>query len=106
MEAEAVQQWHDLEALSAAWAEQWDRAVARLRRCWEEIDTVLAAYNDLLSAGPAPEEVYVRLTRAQREALDLPGAEEAVAWLEDHWPPPGDRLESLFALLELGLTGL
>jgi hypothetical protein len=48
--------------------------------------------------------VAVRLTRAQREALDLPAAAEAMAWLERNWPAPGEKVEAVFALWELGLS--
>jgi hypothetical protein len=105
LEDEAVRQWHEVEAVCAAWEKEWDGKIERLRTCLAEIDTLLKGYDGLLTAGAAEEEVYVRLTRGQREGLDLHGAEEVVAWLEQAWPPPGDRLECLFALWELGLTG-
>jgi hypothetical protein len=60
------------------------------------------SYGPLL-ADPVPEEVSVRLTRAEREALDQWGAEESVVWLEQHWPAPSERVEAIFALWELGL---
>jgi hypothetical protein len=55
-------------------------------------------------ADSAPEELSARLTRGQREALDLQDAEEAVAWLRRNWPMPSDNVEALFALWEMGLT--
>jgi hypothetical protein len=104
LEDEAVRQWQEQENAAAAWEEAWGREAQRLRRFLAEIDLLLRAYDGPLSAEPAPEEVCVRLTRVRREALDLAGAAEAIAWLERHWPPPGDRRECLFALWELGLA--
>ena len=65
---------------------------------------LLRAYDSLLAATSAPDEVTVRLTRAQREALDLRAAEGAAAWLRENWPAPGDRVEAVLALRELGLA--
>jgi hypothetical protein len=102
LEAEAVRQWRDLEAACAAWDAEWEEAVDQLREYLAATAVVLRPYDRLLAPEPV-EEIYVRLTRAQREALDLSGAEEALGWLEPNWPSPGDRLEGLFALWELGL---
>jgi hypothetical protein len=104
LEDEAMRQWQEQENTASAWEEAWGCEAQRLRRFLEEIDLLLRSYDGPLAAEPAPEEVCVRLTRVRREALDLEGAAEAVAWLERHWPPPGDRGESLFALGELGLA--
>jgi serine/threonine protein kinase len=104
VEAEAVRQWRSLQSACADWDENWHLAVDRLRRYLAEVTKVLQAYDELLSPEPA-EEIYVRLTRLQRQALELHGAAEALAWLEQHWPTPGDRLEGLFALWELGSPG-
>jgi hypothetical protein len=104
LEAESVRQWRDLQSTCTDWDENWRQVVDRLRQYLTEVTKVLQAYDDLLSPEPA-EEINVRLTRLQRQALDLQGVEEALAWLEQHWPTPGDRLEGLFALWELGLPG-
>jgi hypothetical protein len=45
----------------------------------------------------------VSLTRGQREAIDLKGAQEATGWLRRNWPAPGAQVEALFALWELGV---
>ena len=68
------------------------------------VNALLRPYDPLRSARAAPEEVSARLTRAQREALGLQAAEEAITWLQGSWPPPGDTVEALFALWELGLA--
>jgi hypothetical protein len=99
LEAEAVRQWNDLHAASTAWEEGWNEVVENLRQYLAEIATLLRPYDALLTLD-GPEEVYVRLTRAQREALDRHAPEDAIAWLEENWPPPGDKLEGLFALWE------
>jgi hypothetical protein len=104
LEADALRQWQALAAAGAAWDEEWTGATGRLRNWLTAIDAVLQAYDALLSTDPPSEEVQVRLTRTRRETLDQREAAEAVAWLEQYWPSPGDRLESLFALWELGLS--
>jgi hypothetical protein len=103
LEAEALRQWRNLGTVYTAWQEGYEKAVGRLRDFVAGAQEVLDAYDKLLSANPPPEEVQVRLTREGREGLDLKSAEEAAAWLEQHWPGCGDRLEGLFALWELGL---
>jgi hypothetical protein len=50
------------------------------------------------------DEVMVRLTRSQREALDLQAVEETAGWVGENWPAPGERVETVFALGELGVT--
>jgi hypothetical protein len=104
LEAEALRQRRELEASFDAWDQGWARAVSHLRSSLAKINTLLQPYDPLLSANPAPEEVSARLTRVQREALDLKGAEEAIAWLERNWPAPSEKVEATFALWELGLT--
>src|SRR5262249_33055205 len=103
LEADALGQRQELEAASDAWDQAWSRAAHRLHTWLTRLDAILDNYAALLSAEPVPEEVSVRLTRAQREALDLGGAEEAVAWLHRSWPPPSEAVEALFALWDWGL---
>jgi hypothetical protein len=105
LEADALRQRQNLEAGDEAWDQTCSGAVDRLGAWLTRIDTLLDNYGALLSAEAAPEEVSVRLTRAQREALDPGGAEEAVTWLGRNWPAPGERAEAVFALWELGLEG-
>jgi hypothetical protein len=104
LEADALQQWQELADTARAWDAQWTRMSNRLHEWMKSIEETLSLYDRLLSVQPPAEEVQARLPRSRREALPLCGAEEAVAWLECNWPPPGDRLESLFALWELGLS--
>jgi hypothetical protein len=103
LEAAALRQRHDLQASDERWDRSWSGAVERLRDWLREVDALLEQYGALLSARDAAEEVSVRLTRAQREALDPGGAEEAVAWLEGSWPAPSETVEAVFALWELGM---
>jgi serine/threonine protein kinase len=104
LEAEALRQRQELEASFDEWDQGWARAVSHLRGCLAKINTLLQPYDPLLMANPAPDEVSARLTRVQREALDLRDAEEAITWLQRSWPAPSEMVESLFALWELGLT--
>jgi hypothetical protein len=106
LETEALQQRHVLEGQSALWDQCWSWAEDRLGRWLETVHAVLANYEPLLSANGGPDEVNARLTRAQREALDVRGAEEAVSWLQTNWPAPSERIEAVFALWELGLGAL
>jgi serine/threonine protein kinase len=105
LEAEALRQRQNLEAGYRAWDQAWSRSVNRLSQWLTEVDTLLEKYQPLLSVDAVPEEVSVRLTRAQRELLDLSGAEEAVVWLQRNWPPPGETVEAVFALWGLGSDG-
>jgi hypothetical protein len=102
LEEDALGQKRRLEASCASWEEEWAGALDRLRRGLEQIGEVLQPYRPLLAGFSSPEEVTVRLGRAQREALELPGVEEALGWLRDNWPTPGDKVEAVFALWELG----
>jgi hypothetical protein len=102
LEGDALRQRQELEAGDEEWDQLWGQAARRLRGWLTRIDTLMASYGPLL-AKEVPEEVSVRLTRAEREALDLGSAEEAVVWLEEHWPAPSERVEAIFALWELGL---
>jgi hypothetical protein len=104
LEADALRQRQDLEAAYHVWDGEWSQAHERLGGWLAKVGGLLKDYEPLLAADPAPEEVSARLSRAQREALDLAGAEEAVAWLQRHWPAPGEKVEALFALWELGLA--
>jgi hypothetical protein len=104
LEAEALRQRRELEAASDKWDQNWSEAFNRLRNFLDRVKTGLHAYDALLSIQSAPEEVSVWLTRAQREALDLQSASEAITWLHRNWPPPGEQVEAAFALWELGLA--
>jgi len=64
----------------------------------------LSNYEQLLAANPSIEEVSARLTRMQRETVEPAGCGEVVLWLEQHWPAPSEKVEAVFALLELGLA--
>jgi serine/threonine protein kinase len=103
LEADALRQRQELEAACDDWHRGWSRAADRLHNWLAGLDGLLKSYEPLLSVRSAPDEVSARLTRAQREAFDLSGAEEAVAWLQRSWPPPGETVEAVFALWELGL---
>jgi hypothetical protein len=105
LRGEAFRQQQRLEALYDRWNDDWSRAINRLRHCLAQIDTVLQVYEPLLSDGSIPDEVSPRLTRTQREASDLSGAEEGIAWLQRNWPAPSENVEALFALRELGFAG-
>jgi hypothetical protein len=104
LEADALRQRQDLEAADEGWDQSWSRVVDRLGNWLTKMDALLDHYEPLLWARGAPEEVSVRLSRAQREALEASGAEEAVAWLGRNWPAPSERVEAVFALWELGLA--
>jgi serine/threonine protein kinase len=104
LEGAAVRQRQEVEAQCASWNLEWEAASRRLRGFADRIGEVLDAFDLAFAAKTAPEEVTIRLSRTRREALDLPAAEEAAAWLRDNWPPPGDRVEAVFALGELGVT--
>jgi hypothetical protein len=104
LEADSLRQRRDLEAACATWNQGWSRAIGRLRQWLAKTNALLSHYEPLLSANPAPEEVSVRLTRAEREALDLNGAAEAIVWLHWNWPAPSEKVEACFALWELGLA--
>jgi serine/threonine protein kinase len=105
LETEALQQRQELEERCHAWDQDWSETINRLRNFLAQVNALLHAYQPLLSAKQAPEEISVRLTRAQREALVLRVAEEAIAWLRQNWPAPGEQREAVFALWELGMTG-
>jgi hypothetical protein len=109
LEAEALRQWREIEAAEAAWVQQWSRVHGRLREYLKQVQGILHRYDALQAAGPTPEEVTARLTRAQREGLHPEEAEEAADWLHQNWPAPAERLEGRFALWELesgeGLLG-
>jgi hypothetical protein len=90
------------DTIFAPWDGHWARAADRLRTFSSRVSAVVAPYDPLLASRPAVEEISVRLTRAQRESLDLAVADEAVGWIGDNWPPPGEKVEAVFALWELG----
>jgi hypothetical protein len=104
LEADALRQRQDVEAHCGLWERGCAEAVGRLRQCLIETSMLLRAYDGLLAGGAAPDEVTVRLTRTQREGLDLRAAEGAAAWLRQNWPAPGDRVEAGLALRESGLA--
>jgi hypothetical protein len=102
LEADAVRQREAADAASGSWDRGWSRAEGLLRECLARVRGIMRSYDALLAAGAASQEATVRLTRAQRQALGLDAAEEAVGWLQRDWPPPGDTVEAVFALWELG----
>jgi hypothetical protein len=102
LEADALRQREEAEAASDSWDRDWSGAEDRLRECLARVRAILRTYDAQLAAGTAPQEVTVRLTRAQRQALGLDITEEVVGWLHQDWPAPGDRVEAVFALWELG----
>lgn len=104
LEAEALRQWRDLEAGFKVWDQGWAGTVDCLRSSLARVNALLGPYDPLLSGNAAPDEISVRLTRIQRETLDLQDAEEALAWLRQNWPMPSDNIEALFALWDMGLT--
>jgi Protein kinase domain len=104
LEAEALRQRQNVESRCASWDQGWRDAIGRLRVCLGRLDALLRAFDSSFTARAAPDEVTIRLTRAQREALDAQAAEEAADWLRENWPAPGDRVEAVFALWELGGT--
>jgi serine/threonine protein kinase len=106
LETEALRQRQELEACFDAWDHEWSAVLDRMRNFLCRVNTLLGAYDPLLSASSAPEEVSARLTRAQRETLKLPVTDDAVAWLQQHWPPPGEKMEAVFALWELGMPNV
>jgi hypothetical protein len=75
LEADAVDQRRQIEECCAIWLQDWKLAFGQLRDCLTQIRTVLGRYDQLLSGGVLSEEVALRLTRAQREAIDLRAAE-------------------------------
>lgn len=105
LESDALRQRRDLEAASDAWEQGWTGAVDRLRDWLAKTNALLSNYEQLLSTNPFVEEVSVRLTRMQRETMEPTVCGEAVLWLERNWPAPSEKVEAVFALLELGLAG-
>jgi hypothetical protein len=104
LETEALRQRQGLEARFDAWDRDWSASLNRLRDFLAQVNTLLRPYDPLLSANPAPEELTIRLTRAQRDALSLQVAGEAITWMEQNWPAPDENMEAVFALWELGLA--
>jgi serine/threonine protein kinase len=104
LEIEAGRQRRDLQDRCATWDEGWSEATDNLHRFLNQITSVLHGYEPLLSSAKTPEEVSVRLTRAQRESLDLQSADQVARWFKENWPRPSDRVEAVFALWELGVT--
>jgi hypothetical protein len=102
LEADALHQRQQLEESSAVWLQGWEVTLRQLRTCLTQIRAVLGRYDQLLLGDGLSEEVTLRLTRAQREALDLRAAAAAALWLQRNWPAPSERVEALFALWELG----
>jgi serine/threonine protein kinase len=104
LEDDALRQRQELEACYGTWDQGWSRSVRCLRDFLDQINTLLRPYEPLLSTETAPEELSARLTRAQMEALGLQAAEDSICWLHRHWPAPGEKVEAVFALWELGLN--
>lgn len=104
LEIEAIRQRQDVQDRSTMWDDGWAEAAGDLRHYLQQLASVLRGYEPLLLSRTRSDEVTVRLTRAQREALDLQAADRAVRWLSVNWPRPSDRVEAVFALWELGVT--
>src|SRR5262249_13618816 len=104
LEPTALRQQMEIEKQCSAWDQSWADVASRLNQCLHPVRSILRSYDSLLSSPAAPEEVTIRLTRTQRESLDLHAAKDAARWLEANWPPPSDRLEAVFALWELGVS--
>jgi hypothetical protein len=104
LESDALRQQRDLEAASDAWDQGWTEAADRLRDWLAKMNALLSSYEQLLSTNPFVEEVSARLTRMQREAVEPTVCGEAVLWFERNWPSPSEKVEAVFALLELGLA--
>jgi hypothetical protein len=103
LETAALGQRRDLEAACDAWDQEWSAVVDKLRDFLAKVNTLLAAFEPLRSVDPPPDEMIVRLTRGQREAVDLQLAKEVTDWLQRNWPPPADKVEACFALWALGM---
>jgi hypothetical protein len=103
LEADALHQRQQVEECCAVWLHGWELALRQLRDCLTKIRAVLGRYDPLLSGGVLSEEVTLRLTRAQREAIDLRAVGVAAQWLQQNWPAPSERVEALLALWELGV---
>jgi hypothetical protein len=104
LEAAAVSQRRQIEAACAAWDEQWEDTLYGVKDCLTQTRAILGAYDALLLADRTAEEVVVRLTRTLREAMELKASGRAAGWLRQNWPAPGERVEALFALWELGMS--
>jgi hypothetical protein len=104
LEAEATRQREQLRLACAG----WDRGCTAERDCLRCFSTrahqVLAAFDALLAVKTTSEEVSVRLTRHEREAIAWEESEAAGTWLSENWPDPGDRVEAQFALWDLGVS--
>jgi hypothetical protein len=104
LEGAALRQRQELDARCASWDQEWEETVGCLRAFFEHLGAILRPFDSSLADKSAPEEVTLRLSRARREGLDLPAAEQAESWIRQHWPPPADRMEAVFALWDLGVT--
>jgi hypothetical protein len=104
LEAQALQQWQEIESQNALWVQGWTDAVGRIRIYLGRLEAVLRVFDSLFRAKGAPDEITTRLTRSQREGLESRTVEEAVGWLRENWPAPSERVEAVFALRESGLT--
>jgi serine/threonine protein kinase len=102
LETEALQQREALEARFAEWDQQWLGVLDGLQNFLAQVNDLLHAYEPLRSPQPTVDELSIRLTRSQRERLDLRIAEESLTWLQQNWPAPNEKMEAVFALWELG----
>jgi hypothetical protein len=103
LECDAIGQREQVEAACTEWQEEWKPIHQNLRSCQTAIQAALRPYATLLSSNGVPEEVSARLTRAQRQTIDLDSALAAANWLRQNWPAPSERLEALFALWDVGM---
>jgi hypothetical protein len=104
VEADALRQRERVSEEAAAWYQGWTTAARYLRDFWAGTRAVLQAVDAKLAADPGAEEISIRLSRTQRNALDPQAARDAATWLQQHWPAPSERVEALFALWDLGIS--
>jgi hypothetical protein len=101
LEPEAFGQRETLEAASDLWTQRCLNIVSCLQQFLTHISGILSLYDPLLAGKQSPAELMILLTRAQRQALDVDAARDALAWLSENWPSPSDRVEAAMALWEL-----
>jgi serine/threonine protein kinase len=104
LETDAIRQRQQVETECVEWNKGWKAAQRDLRACLSGIQGVLGSYAPLLSPQGGPEEIAARITRAQRQAINLESARAAANWLRENWPAPSERLEALYAMWELGMV--
>lgn len=104
LETAALGQRRQVDARAASWEQEGAGHLRRIEECLGGLKEVLDRFDALLRADLSAEEVVARLSRSRREAVNVAAAAEAGRWLRQNWPPPGDCVESLFALWDLGVA--